>query len=288
MKTFTFNTNKYGKELLIDLGRFEETPVFHFENTPHALDFYEILFFSKAKGELRLDTRKIPLHNNLVVYSTPYQRRSWNVKREDIKGYFLIFSKHYFELFFSDKLFAHKLQFFHNYRTPPFLCETKESFWKNDYAFQRIEAELQDLKEDSNNYIQVFLLLILMEHNRRYSNRYGINLQKKWNQEPYAIKKKLEEQIRHNLKVDDLARSLGISRITLNKKVKDRFGVTAAQFIKERRLVEIERELLFSTKNISEIAYELNFSEAHHLIRFFKKHKNQTPAEFRVTYQNGY
>lgn len=288
MKTYKFNNKKHGQELLIDLGRFEDTSEFYFGTEPHTVDFYEIFFFRKANGVLQLDAQSIPLHDNLIVYATPFQRRIWQVQGEQIEGYFLIFANNFFELFFSDKLFAYKLQFFHTYQRPLFLAEADDSRNRHDHAFQRIEAELNNLQEDSHNFIQAFLLLILAGHNRRYTQIHGIVPRKNSNLTSYSFKKILEEQIRNNPKVEDLARLLGVSRITLNKQVKDKFGVTANQLIKERLLVEIERELLFSSKTISEIAFELNFSEPHHLIRFFKKRKDQTPAEFRATYQNGY
>jgi AraC-like DNA-binding protein len=43
--------------------------------------------------------------------------------------------------------------------------------------------------------------------------------------------------------------------------------------------------LLHTEKNITEIAFELNFPEASHFVRFFKQHTEQTPKEFRQYYQ---
>lgn len=168
------------------------------------------------------------------------------------------------------------------------MSETPESRATHDHAFGVIEKELTNLREDSRNFIQAYLLLILARHNRAFNQKYGIEPQNNSDVLSFNFKKLLEEEIHNNPKVEDLALTLGVSRITLNKKVKEKFGVTATQLIKDRLLVEIERHLLFSTKTVSKIAYELKFSEPHHLIRFFKQRKNQTPIQFRLAYQNGY
>lgn len=52
MKVYSFHNKKYGRDLLIDLGKFKKTPQFDLSSTPHTVDFYEIFFFRKAKGEL--------------------------------------------------------------------------------------------------------------------------------------------------------------------------------------------------------------------------------------------
>jgi len=288
MKTFTFDRKKYGLNLLIDLSKFEDIPHYFFKEEPHTVDFYEIFFFRKAKGVLQLDAKRIKLTDNLIVYASPYQRRRWYVNRDEIDGYFLIFANGFFKLIFADKLFAFKLKFFHNYQAPLILHESEEIRKLNDYAFEKIFQELSNLKEDSETLIQAFLMLILVEHNRKYCVIYGIHSERNDNLISYQFKQLLESEIHKNPKVEDFAQLLGISRVTLNKQAKDKFGVTASQLIKERLLVEIERELLFSTKTVSEISYSLHFSEPHHLIRFFKKRKNQTPIEFRLSYQNGY
>ena len=50
MKVIEFNKSKYGRDLLMDLGKFEETPEFFFQEQAHAADFYEIFFFGDPRG----------------------------------------------------------------------------------------------------------------------------------------------------------------------------------------------------------------------------------------------
>ena len=89
----------------------------------------------------------------------------------------------------------------------------------------------------------------------------------------YAFKYKelLEKNIRQHIRINDYASMMGISRIALNKAVKNEFGVTAVHLLKQRLLQEIKNDLLFSDLSVKEIAYKLHFSAPNHLMRFFKQ-----------------
>lgn len=287
MKVTPFNTSKYGKELLLDLGIIEEVPFFFGQGKPHMVDFYELIFLRKGKGVLHLDNQSIELKDRLIIAASPYQRKTWKMEGEG-KGYFLIFSRNFLELLFADPLFVFRLQFFHNHQTPLFLEEDDESYRFHENAFEQVFMELQDLQGDSEEFIRAWLLLILAGHNRRYCKKYQLTPEKSGNQDAWRFKKLVEEKIRTSPKVEELAQALNISRITLNKRVKATFGVTASHFIKQRLFTEIQKDLLFTNQTVSEISFGLNFSEPHHLIRFFKQLKGQTPAQFRLAYQNGY
>ncbi|AZQ65022.1 AraC family transcriptional regulator [Flammeovirga pectinis] len=54
------------------------------------------------------------------------------------------------------------------------------------------------------------------------------------------------------------------------------------QFIQERRLLEATRYLQFTNNTISEISDSLNFTDVQTFNRFFKRHLNQSPTEFRA------
>ena len=78
---------------------------------------------------------------------------------------------------------------------------------------------------------------------------------------------------------------LNISRITLNASVRAQYGQTAVHLLKQRLLAEIKNEILFTDKTTSELAYEFNFSEPGHLMRFFKKQTGQTVTDFKEEYK---
>ena len=284
MHVTTFHKNKYGTDLLVDLGRIEEIPYFFNEGKPHTVDFYEIFFLRKAKGFLKLDTQEMELQDGMIIYASPFQRRLWKAKHGDIEGDFLIFAHNFMELFFADPLYVFKLQFFHNHQHPLFVKEDAASINQHQDAFDRIFQELNNLQDDSEDIIRAYLLLILAQHNRKYCQIYGITPERSPNQGAYEFKKLVEQHIRTHHKVEDFAHMLNVSRVTLNKMAKAKLGLTATELIKKRLQTEIQRELLFTNKHVSEIAYELNFSEPSSLIRMFKNMEGKSPSEFRQSF----
>jgi len=58
-------------------------------------------------------------------------------------------------------------------------------------------------------------------------------------------------------------------------------GKTVTQLIHDRIILEANRELVFSTKTVKTIAFELGFDDPAYFSRFYRKQKRETPAEFR-------
>lgn len=286
MRVIQFDKRKYGHELFLDLGKLEESKAFFFEDTPHTVDFYELLFFQEASGTLQLDDQVIQLSNRQIVFASPYQRRIWKVDRSNIKGYYLIFENQFLEQFFADPYFVFRIQYFYNQHTPLHLSEDDVSFFNHQCAFEAMQMELADLKNDSNDFLRAFLLLILAGTNRKYAHTYGLSPDRVANTTAFQFKKLVEQRIRTLQKVGDYADLLNVSRVTINKMVKEQFRIPASQYIKTRLLTEVKRELLYTSKHVNEIAYDLNFSEPSSLIRFFKSTESRSPTEFRKAYQN--
>ena len=70
IKTYHFLPNKYGRELLLDIGRIEKIPNFNLGAEPHQLSFYDILFIVKGNGHFMLDDTKIPLKSGTIIFTS--------------------------------------------------------------------------------------------------------------------------------------------------------------------------------------------------------------------------
>lgn len=68
IKNYHFLPRKYGRELLLDIGRIETLNNYVLDSTPHQLSFYEILFIEKGKGTFALDEHKTPIAPGTVVF----------------------------------------------------------------------------------------------------------------------------------------------------------------------------------------------------------------------------
>ncbi|WP_088445396.1 helix-turn-helix transcriptional regulator [Flavobacterium oreochromis] len=56
---------------------------------------------------------------------------------------------------------------------------------------------------------------------------------------------------------------------------------TPLQIIQERIILESQRLLLHSELNVTQIGYRLGFEDPSYFVKFFKKHANMSPSEFR-------
>ena len=80
MKTYHFLPNKYGRELLLDIGRIEKIPNFNLGTEPHQLSFYDILFIDKGTGHFMLDDNEITLEPGTIIFTSPGHSRQWHIE----------------------------------------------------------------------------------------------------------------------------------------------------------------------------------------------------------------
>ncbi|MDB5270804.1 MAG: hypothetical protein JWP58_3844 [Hymenobacter sp.] len=85
-----------------------------------------------------------------------------------------------------------------------------------------------------------------------------------------------------DLSVEDVARSLGVSRMQLYRKVKAVLGTGVTDFIQGVRLTKARDLLLDDTLTIAEVAYELGFSSPSYFTASFRTRYQLTPSKFRA------
>jgi AraC-like DNA-binding protein len=100
----------------------------------------------------------------------------------------------------------------------------------------------------------------------------------------YRIRKALayiHEHATENLKNDDIARIVGLSRSRFFEQFKRCVGTTPQHYIDWTRLAFATRWLGTSGRPLTELADELGFSAHSHFTRFFTQHVGVSPSEFR-------
>jgi len=70
IKTYHFLARKYGRELLLDIGRIESLENFIVDDTPHNIHFYEILFIEKGKGCFASDENKMTIGPGTIIVTS--------------------------------------------------------------------------------------------------------------------------------------------------------------------------------------------------------------------------
>ena len=96
-----------------------------------------------------------------------------------------------------------------------------------------------------------------------------------------AIKKNLDDS---TFGVNELATEVGISRVHLNRKMKERYSVSPNNFIRSYRLKQAAYLLINNKVNVSEVAYKVGFSSHSHFSNTFREHFGMTPKDFIAYY----
>jgi AraC family transcriptional activator of pobA len=96
-----------------------------------------------------------------------------------------------------------------------------------------------------------------------------------------ALRRLVEDHFRRERYIAFYAERLAMTPDRLNDHVKRAIGVTAGHLIRQRMLTEAKRQLVFTNQAITEISYDLGFSDPSHFARFFRKNTGMTPHGFR-------
>ena len=86
------------------------------------------------------------------------------------------------------------------------------------------------------------------------------------------------------LSVQQLSDEVGISRVHLNRKVKERYGVSPNIFLKTFRLKQAAYLLIHNDVNISEVAYKVGFNSHSYFTTSFHEYFGMSPKEFVTFY----
>ena len=91
----------------------------------------------------------------------------------------------------------------------------------------------------------------------------------------------LDKHIIHQRRVSFYADLLNITPRKLGETIKSLLNDTTEGVISQRLLIEAKRQLTYTNKSVTEIAYSLDFQDNSYFTKFFKKLTNTTPKEFR-------
>jgi AraC family transcriptional activator of pobA len=96
-----------------------------------------------------------------------------------------------------------------------------------------------------------------------------------------ALRRLIEDHFRRERYIAFYAERLAMTPDRLNDHIKRAIGVTAGHLIRQRMLTEAKRQLVFTNQAITEVSYDLGFSDPSHFARFFRKNTGMTPQGFR-------
>lgn len=128
------------------------------------------------------------------------------------------------------------------------------------------------------------IIALLYEKCRRKKYIVPINIQKD-NERIKIILEYLNEHYSENLQQQVIAKKFHFTREYFARFFKNQTGMTFKQYLTVYRIEKSKEELLFSNKNLLDIALGNGFSNETRFICSFKKYCYQTPSKFRKEYR---
>ncbi len=92
----------------------------------------------------------------------------------------------------------------------------------------------------------------------------------------------IETHYREHWSISRFASALNTTTSSLNRTCKRITGVTAADLLYDRLILETQRLLIYTSVPVAQIGYELGFGDPAYFSRFFRKRVGISPSDFRA------
>lgn len=247
---------------------------------PFRKDFYFIALVSNAgKTKITYDNTNVTKLNSFLVFQSPGLLYSF-YRDNSANGYLIYFKKECLSFFKPD--FEKEFPFFNILHTNFFkLNETK--FQEFAPHFEEVFSSYENTNDNQHKVASIKLLALL------YQLKEFTNAFKQWEEgftTPQQILLQKFIQLVNNFyiekrTIEEYAALLNVTPNHLSQSIKAVSDKNALSYINERLLTEAKSLIRFTDFDIAEIAYQLNFSDPANFGKFFKKHTDQTPLEYR-------
>lgn len=270
-KTFNFKPSPIEIEIK-DLKFIKELP--KLLGTAHKTTFYQVVWLSEGEMILHIDFKEIHLFANQLLIISTGQLCQFDTQSK-YKGKIILFTSSFFNVTELDSNFLYTSEVLNpvSLNKVVNLCPT---FMQ--HIIEMLSTELKEEVDDFQKQItQSYLRILLLEIERRVKKTHQI-LESSIARQFYSA---VEQHFLDNKSVEYYANLLSISVKRLGAELKSLKGITPKSYIDSRVILEAKRLIVYSSLSIKEIAITLGFDEPTNFNKYFKKHTNTTPLQFR-------
>ncbi|MCU4174904.1 AraC family transcriptional regulator [Carboxylicivirga sp. N1Y90] len=251
---------------------------------PHRAQFYHILWIEKGEGTHYIDFNPVGIEDNTLLFVPLNAVNKYDANCTYL-GKAILFTDSFFCKNKEDLQFLHASILYSDlYGVAKIKLDRKSSDLR--LLFDAMQKEY-GRKSDSAQYaiLHNMLHIFLLQAEREMRLQGFTELKPSTNLDCLVLfKDLLEGRFREEKSVNKYASELSISEKQLNKACTSLLDKTPKQIIDERIVLEAKRLLVHGHQSIKEIAYELGYDEPTNFIKYFRKHTNTTPCEFRENY----
>ncbi|MVN22254.1 AraC family transcriptional regulator [Mucilaginibacter arboris] len=254
---------------------------------PHRHSFYHLVMFTSGTGTHDIDFKRFPVEAGQIYFMVPGQVHTWNFAG-NIDGYIINFSDQFFQSLLLNPAYLEYFSFFSGMAEDEVLLLSDKNKQNAIRLFEQILLEYQQKEASYKDMIRSLLLELFISISRTTSD----STLKKQPKQSHLLLKNFQKLINKHftdLKLPkEYADLLYVTPNHLNALCKDFAGKSAGELIRDRVLLEAKRLLINAELSISEIAYQLNFSDNSYFTKFFKKQTGITPEVFKKSIDHNY
>lgn len=281
----TINSLKYPFSFegeFVILKQADLNSIFSAENS-FKTKFYTLLMVEEGSGVVAIDSQSFEIKKNAVFF-VDYNQVFRFSEIKDFKGEVLLFTKSFYNLIYTGNRKIKNDTAFSGLPSLP-------NFSVKDFA--SFKSGVQDIKKEFTNptllsqEIICLLLKTLMLKLIRKSDDPNYMEFKTDRKNSYleSFKNLVEKNFKELKRTNDYAKELNITANYLNSLVKEKLDISAENFIQNRVILEAERLLLNTHLSVTEISFELGFSDKSHFGKYFKRIMEESPNQFRKKFQ---
>jgi len=262
--------NKLDEGLTFKVSRFKEQIR---KTKPHKHDeYYELIFLSQGEGFHCIESEKFMVSTPDFYFLKPGQLHYWQFTSIP-KGFVILFNDNEFDAIKENTLIdlIRKLTDTIRLKIQPDKFPTHLL----EEIFNEFQLNTQYSKEIIHGLLKALFGKLLQIKEENPNNK--------------SFPQPVYEKFLHLLvkecpqlhKVNEFADLLNITPQNLNAICRKQMGKSASEIITNQLLLEAKRYILHTDNTINEIAEILSFTDASNFVKFFKKHENITPIQFR-------
>lgn len=255
------------------------TPVriitYHFINHPriwrHWHEYLEIIYFVRGSVTLKIDDKIHQAKSGDILVFNSFEVHESTHLSPDSEYYVFVIPPEYFQTSQAAENVLYR------------------SVIRNDadcVSCVKKAAELVDNPCDSSRFLlnaEIFRLLFFITQNHTQKSSSTQIQQMQTKQIIEDIQKRISRCYAEPLNLHLLANAFCISVSYLQHTFKAQTGYTIIDYMNRTRIDNAAALLRETDRHISEIAEAVGFSDYNYFSRVFKKYKNVTPTEYRIT-----
>ncbi len=258
-----------------------------------SITFFELVFVEKGSGQQSLNGNSIPFKSGAIFLLVPEEHYSLNLFEESIV-HFIKFQKIYFDktiiqdIDFNFKQWFQKLEyiFYSQARVDYPILKSKKDNITAKNLLKIIVSECQDKASYCDIIVQnsLFSILNIIARNLNANNS-ETDMHYSKNQQILSYIH-FNIYIPENLSISNLSKVFNISITYFSEYFKNNFDVPFKQYIIKYKIKLVESKLQYTDLSLSEIAYELGFTDLNHLSKIFFKYRSIPLGSFREKLKN--